>query len=116
MCVQYLKILLSFCSTNFFKDNCSLQVRIVQLVSTVDEESKKTKLEAHIEFRSNQELKLARKLNGHLMGKSRIFFDRTLGRYLIFCVIFHLKILAVQNLIYNCGGQLTCVFHLWIQP
>ncbi|CAN6840714.1 unnamed protein product [Brassica oleracea] len=72
--------------TNFFKDNCSLQVRIVQLVSTVDEESKKTKLEAHIEFRSNQELKLARKLNGHLMGKSRIFFDRTLGSLHVFFI------------------------------
>ncbi|CAG7892107.1 unnamed protein product [Brassica rapa] len=72
--------------TNFFKDNCSLQVRIVQLVSTVDEESKKKKLEAHIEFRSNQELKLARKLNGHLMGESRIFFDRTLGSLHVFFI------------------------------
>ncbi|KAJ4910927.1 Uncharacterized protein Rs2_05548 [Raphanus sativus] len=50
----------------------------LSLVSTVDEEGM-THLEAHIEFRSIQELKLARKLNGHLMGNSRVFFDRTLG-------------------------------------
>ncbi|XP_018469176.2 nucleolin 1-like [Raphanus sativus] len=66
--------------TKFFQDNCNLQVRNynIQLVSTVDEEGM-THLEAHIEFRSIQELKLARKLNGHLMGNSRVFFDRTLG-------------------------------------
>lgn len=81
-----LKNLLSFFgSTKFFQDNCNLQVRNnnIQLETTVDEEGM-THLEAHIEFRSIQELKLARKLNGHLMGNSRVFFDRTLGRYLTF--------------------------------
>ncbi|CAH8362323.1 unnamed protein product [Eruca vesicaria subsp. sativa] len=74
--------------TKFIQDNCNVQVRNnnIMLVSTVNEESNMPELEAHIEFRSNQELKLARKLNGHLMGESRIFCERTLGSLRVFFV------------------------------